>query len=482
MKKVLMIVLAMVIAIMPLSGCRKSPDEYSLISVWEDVEGNTQNNTDADDKNESGNNQGEDKQNSNSQNNNQGDSNEQKPVSKNLNELKGKTFTLAVHDNETYNTTSFNSMISAFEAKYGCKIKKVNLTFNKYNQMVTQRQSTGDPYDILYIHGSFFPEGPISNIYEDLGPAIKALGIKNYNKDASSLFDWKGKSYGICSKKSLSPYVMYYNKVMFEEAGLEDPLELYKKNKWTWDKILEMGKEAVAEGGTYFFGDQIQNFNIYGESCIYIDDNGKVVNNLRGANIQLSLNLLRKIYTGNNPIGMPMEEGTSGYTVYFPQGKCYMVTEEATKYADLAPAVKKSMAFNKNVDNLGIVPFPMASENKAKAYPTGWYTAVGAGKGADPRVAVLWAEFEATYKSPVTGVSDLQGEQKKLVDGLLDGKLIPNRHGSYATSKSNTLDLYHEILYYVKHGTDISKILSDYTPLMEACIDATVGEGNYITK
>ena len=62
MKRILMVMLALVIAIVPLSGCKKSGDDVSVFSVWVDDEGNpvvddSDNNdedTDVDDGNEDG--------------------------------------------------------------------------------------------------------------------------------------------------------------------------------------------------------------------------------------------------------------------------------------------------------------------------------------------------------------------------------------------------------------------------------------------
>ena len=179
-------------------------------------------------------------------------------------------------------------------------------------------------------------------------------------------------------------------------------------------------------------------------------------------------------------MGMPESATTEDYITYFPKGMCYMVAEESTKYADLAPAAKRSMAMGKSDKNLGIVPFP---ENDKHLYPTGWYTAYGAGTGADPRVPVLFAEFTSTYNSPVKGADDLKGDNLKLVNNLLKKDLLPNRHSSYQGSGDiTTLGLYDRLRFQVITGTDITKAINDIAPQMDACLEATVGKGNYISK
>lgn len=43
---------------------------------------------------------------------------------------------------------------------------------------------------------------------------------------------------------------MYYNKTMFEQAGLPDPYELQQKGEWTWEAMLEAAKKLTT-GDTY---------------------------------------------------------------------------------------------------------------------------------------------------------------------------------------------------------------------------------------
>src|SRR5690625_1165143 len=43
---------------------------------------------------------------------------------------------------------------------------------------------------------------------------------------------------------------MFYNKTMFEQAGLEDPYELVQKGEWTWEAMLAAAK-ALTSGDQY---------------------------------------------------------------------------------------------------------------------------------------------------------------------------------------------------------------------------------------
>ena len=44
--------------------------------------------------------------------------------------------------------------------------------------------------------------------------------------------------------------IIYFNKTLFEAAGLETPLELAKKGEWTWEKFEEAAKAIASGKGT----------------------------------------------------------------------------------------------------------------------------------------------------------------------------------------------------------------------------------------
>lgn len=489
MKKILMVMLALVIAIVPLSGCKKNGDEVSMISVWVDEEGNpvtNGDNTDTDGDNDatasgstsSGKSNGNGS--SNGSGNKGGTASATKPVDGKY-DFGGKTYTMAITDEEQYNTTSFKQMKAAFEKKYNLKIKTTKLVFADYNKMVSQKMATGTSYDICYIHGSMFPGCVVggSVLYNDLTEATNLVKSSVINTNRSKeLFSWDGKLYGVVSDNSCFVHLMYYNKYKFQSAGLEDPRELYEKGQWTWDKIFEQGTQ-VTKAGEIFFGHQNEVANLYGENAYYLKD-GKVYNNIRSANIRKGLELLRKIYVGNDAIGS-MSTSSQEYVDGFKNGLFYIMIEEHSKYPSFAEAAAKSALCGKSVDNVGIVPIPLPAENTSKAYPTGWYTAIASGKGSDPTVAVLWADFSRSYESPVKSKYELTGANLALVEKLQAGNTLPVRHGSASNNTTDTGAVWtNNIITATKNGDDINQLIEKYYPIFNDCIVTTCGKDRLV--
>ena len=480
MKKVLMVVLALVIAIVPLSGCKKNGEEISMLSVWVDEEGQTvSEDTNSDVSEEQGGNTSKNQgaTSSSSSKNQGGNASATKPVNGKY-DFGGATYTMAITDEEQYNTTSFKQMKAAFEKKYNLKIKTNKLVFDEYNKQVTQKMSTEKSYDICYIHGSMFPGCVVggSVLYNDLTDTVNQVNSSVINVDRSKeYFSWDGKLYGVISDDSLFAVIMYYNKYLFQNAGLEDPRELYNAGNWTWEKIFEQGAQVV-KGGEYYLGHQGCP-TVYGESNSYLR-NGKYYNNLRSANVRKTYELVKKLYTGNDAIGT-ISTSNQGYVEAFANGKYYVAIEEHSKYPSFAAAAAKSVNLDKNYKNVGIVPLPLPAENTSKAYQCGWYTAIASGKGSDPTVAVLWADFSKSYKSPVKGKYELSDEDQALVDKLISGNIV-NDHGSATNNSDRTLDIQARILSQVKNGGDIDKLINENYKVMSDCIATTVGKENLV--
>ena len=387
---------------------------------------------------------------------------------------------MGITDEEQYNTTSFKQMVKAFQKKYNLKIKTKKLVFNDYNKQVRNAMTGKEPLDICYIHGSMFPDCVIGGkvIYEDLTAAVNKVDSEVINtKRSKDLFSWDGKLYGVVADNSCFVHLMYYNKYKFQSAGLEDPRELYEKGQWTWDKIFEQGKQ-VTKGGEVFFGAQNEVVNLYGENGYYLKD-GKFYNNLRSPKIRKGLELMRKIYVGNDAIGST-DTGSQSYIEGFKNGLFYIMIEEHSKYPSFAAAAAKSALCGKNKDNAGIVPIPLPAENTSKSYPTGWYTAIACGKGSDPMATVLWTDFSKAYESPVKSKYELTGDNLALVEKLQAGNTNPVRHGQANNSTTGTGETWVTIIGQTKNGSDISQLIEKYYPIFNDCVVTTCGKDRLV--
>ncbi len=78
-----------------------------------------------------------------------------------------------------------------------------------------------------------------------------------WDKNVMKAYTFNGNLYGVNMVDSpyYCPALVYYNKNLIETYDLDDPYELWKKGKWTWDKLWEMCEDFIDKAdGDDFIG------------------------------------------------------------------------------------------------------------------------------------------------------------------------------------------------------------------------------------
>ena len=401
------------------------------------------------------------------------------PMDTNLN-FGGKTFSMATRNDTIYTTGRFKRLVAAFEKKYNCKINVKSLDFNNYAPLISNAKNTGNPYDIIFCHGSRFPEIPLSGVVTDLSSYLTTADYDTGNGGIdiakSSYFVMDKNLYGVVGgEDAVYPYVIFYNKLLFQKYGLEDPYELYKSGKWTWTKFREMGQKVAGTGTA--FGDMSFSHPGFVHSLgvpLMTWKNNQVVINLNDANVVKGFQLMYDLFNTSKVLSNDHKNYTEYQT--FANGRSFCFTQESQKYQIVCEYAAGSPAFNKNASNVGIVPFPQDSASSKRGYSCGWYTAVMAGSGcSDPRVAVAFAKFWSTYQDPVKDKYELSDEYKALVKKLISGN-IANFHGGYTGSDGSKSFVYFTwpLCQDISLGSDVTSTINSTLPQIQACVDYTM--------
>lgn len=67
---------------------------------------------------------------------------------------------------------------------------------------------------------------------------------KNINTDVLDLTLYKGKTWGFMPEPITGEKGLFYNTALIEAAGLEDPVDLWNRGEWTWDRFASYAEEA----------------------------------------------------------------------------------------------------------------------------------------------------------------------------------------------------------------------------------------------
>lgn len=191
--------------------------------------------------------------------------------------------------------------LAVFQERYGGEIESKIVAFSqRFDTLATA--INGDEGIDFFSASDFdaFPKGVVKSMFVPVDDYIdfdSELWIDV--KKANDAFIWNDQHYVICTQVTGDNCVIIYNKDTIEEFNLEDPYELYLNGEWTWDKMEEMLLEYVDENE--------QQYGLDGwsfESAIskttgvaYVGlENGKLVNNLRNANLERVQNYMQEMY------------------------------------------------------------------------------------------------------------------------------------------------------------------------------------------
>ena len=151
--------------------------------------------------------------------------------------------------------------IAAFEkANPGIQVEYETAAFNDYFtklQTLVASRSLPDTFELNYENFVTYAE---RNALLDLNPLIAAdsgFDVGIYNPTALAAFSLDGKQYGLV--ESFSNVVLYYNKDLFDAAGVA-----YPTAEWTWEDELAAAQALTdAEAGVWGTFSPIQFWEFY---------------------------------------------------------------------------------------------------------------------------------------------------------------------------------------------------------------------------
>ncbi len=126
------------------------------------------------------------------------------------------------------------------------------IPFNDYQQKMAISLAASEAPDIAWLSDVMIPQFMETNQLTDIS-SVKDDKDYDFNDINASSFDLvkkDGKYYGVAF--STPPVMLYYNKTLFQEKGLQTPMELYKAGKWNYDEFLKDAKAMTnKEKGIY---------------------------------------------------------------------------------------------------------------------------------------------------------------------------------------------------------------------------------------
>lgn len=231
---------------------------------------------------------------------------------------------------------------------------------SRYDKLATAIQA-GDSPDLFPFEIRDYPYGALQGRYQPIDGIVDLTTDKwAPAKDVMDQFELNGKQY--CAIYEISfDSLLYYRKSVIEDAGLQDPRELFENDNWTWDTFLEMARAFQKSGDDRYvtegFNTEIELLVSTGTPIISIE-NGKLVNNMNSANVQRAMDLLKTLQSEN--LRWPIQEnGWSLNPKLWAQGNILFYADGGTWTFEGDSGLKKfADRFSWNDDEICVVPYP----------------------------------------------------------------------------------------------------------------------------
>ncbi|NMG39036.1 extracellular solute-binding protein [Chelativorans sp. ZYF759] len=123
-----------------------------------------------------------------------------------------------------------------------------------YTQRLTFQLAGGNPPDAGWMMEDAASTFANAGVLENLAPALNAAegyDLADFSEPAMGLWRGDDEVWGV--PFSTSPFVIFYNKDMFDAAGLDDPLALAARGEWDMDKFQEVAKELTEANDAWGF-------------------------------------------------------------------------------------------------------------------------------------------------------------------------------------------------------------------------------------
>lgn len=151
-------------------------------------------------------------------------------------------------------------MIAGFEAENpNIKVEYEIVSYNDYFTKLQTVIASGTGPDTFELNYETFVTYASKDVLLDLTSYINEdnFDVNIYNKKALDAFKFNGKQYGLV--ESFSNVVLFYNKDLFDGAGLD-----YPDASWNWDKELEVAEKLTdKENGIWGTYSPIQFWEFY---------------------------------------------------------------------------------------------------------------------------------------------------------------------------------------------------------------------------
>ena len=250
----------------------------------------------------------------------------------------GGKITVAIWDNGQ--KPGLQKIIDAYTAASGNQVELQVITWEQYWTLLEAGASGGDMPDVFWMHSNEAQKYMENDILMDLTDRVAAsdkLELDKFPEAIKNMYINDGKIYAL--PKDIDTIALWYNKTMFDEAGIAYPDE-----NWTWDDYYDAAVKLTKPDGSQFgtamnpSNNQDGWYNIVYSMGGYVISDDKKKSGMDDPNTLKAMEFVDKLRKDAMPDATVMSEtGTdvllqSGKIAMLPQGSWMVAPFKENEY------------------------------------------------------------------------------------------------------------------------------------------------------
>jgi len=354
-----------------------------------------------------------------------------------------------------------NIVIEEFKQEYpDVEVEFVVAGWDGWMTRVLSSISANDPIDVINDGANNNPMFAMRGITQPLNDYIDLENPNLHINTMDEVFKYNDKYYVAATETNVC--VIFYNKTMFQNAGIADPMELYEKGEWTFDTFIEVAKQLTDTSGEkkqwgfatnypYIFLGSNQT------SILKLDDNFKYELNINDPAVR---RVLEMVGDGWHNSGWYGWEGDPWSTFY--KGEAAMLGD----FQNIDIQMIKARDYGLVDFEYGAAPMPIGPDNKDNVSPittAGWSMGNGcdtpnhSGKLIDMLVNGQAAEIARQQEI-------LNPAHLALYKELAQRPYCVN---SYDSAVGGAFEIFQDVVA----GVGVTQAIAEYTPVYQRMID-----------
>ncbi|MBH1941141.1 extracellular solute-binding protein [Mobilitalea sibirica] len=260
------------------------------------------------------------------------------------------------------------------QADHNFTLTQSNLgAWGEYAEIFITSTMSGDPAaDIFIMDQAMVPEPIKQGLMYPVGdlPSFNGFTDEKWNQGIKDTYTMNDKTYAFSEEDDTPGLGVFWNKRLFEEAGLDPELlyDLQANGEWTWDKFHELAKtltrDTNSDGVTDTYGitcwqREIVKAAVFSNGTDYVrfnEETGRYENNQKSDEVLAAIQLAVTLYDEGLILPQPEDAVYTFFVDAFKTSQAAMLPAEWYRHTE----------FQEMEDDWGFVFFPVGPGPNAK--------------------------------------------------------------------------------------------------------------------